>query len=141
MLLAGCSASATASRTEAPARSSGYDFFNTFERISGRDLDWFWHSWYFETWTLDQAIDAVIQRDGEADIVVKDLGNVPMPVRMTVTLDDGSQLSVSRPVDTWLQGYREMTITVTTPARIARVEIDPRPHFPDIDRSNNVWTP
>ncbi len=119
---------------------SPYDFFNTFERISRRDLDWFWHSWYFETWTLDQAIETVIQRDGEADIVVQDLGNVPMPVRMTVTLDDGSRFSVVLPVETWLQGRREMPLTVTTPAPIARVEIDAEHRFPDIDRSNNVWT-
>ena len=48
---------------------------------------------------------------------------------------------MGRPVDTWLQGYREMTITVTTPARIARVEINAERRFPDIDRSNNIWTP
>lgn len=117
-----------------------YDFFNTFERISGRDLGWFWHSWYFETWTLDQAIGAVTQREGEADIVIKDLGNMPMPVRLTVTLDDDSRLSVGLPAETWLQGLREVAVTVTTPARIARVEIDAERHFPDIDRDNNVWT-
>ena len=32
-----------------------YDFFNTFENVSGRDLSWFWRSWFFETWKLDQA--------------------------------------------------------------------------------------
>ena len=48
---------------------------------------------------------------------------------------------MGRPVDTWLQGYREMTITMTKTARIARVEIDAEHRFPDIDRSNNVWMP
>ncbi|HJU87611.1 MAG TPA: M1 family metallopeptidase, partial [Gemmatimonadota bacterium] len=33
-----------------------WDFFATFEDVSGRDLDWFWRSWYHETWLLDQAI-------------------------------------------------------------------------------------
>src|SRR5699024_5629828 len=33
-----------------------WDLFNTFEDISGRDLDWFWRSWYYETWILDQAV-------------------------------------------------------------------------------------
>ncbi len=36
-----------------------YDFWNTFERVSGRDLDWFWNSWYATTWQLDQAVAAV----------------------------------------------------------------------------------
>ena len=117
-----------------------YDLFNTFERVSGQDLDWFWHSWYFETWTLDHAIGGVTQRRGEADILVRDLGNVPMPVRMTVTLDDGTVVNVGLPVEAWLQGRTEMSITVTTPTRVTRVEIDPDMHFPDIDRSNNIWT-
>ena len=45
------------------------DFFTTFERFAEEDLDWFWTSFYFETWTLDQAIDAVTQRDGVAPLV------------------------------------------------------------------------
>ncbi len=117
-----------------------YDFFNTVERVSEQDLDWFWHSWYFETWTLDQAVVGVTQGDGEAHVVVQDLGTVPMPVRMTVTLDDGTIVNVGLPVEGWLQGRREMSISVTAPDRVVRVEIDAEGHFPDVDRSNNVWT-
>ncbi|MDX1548425.1 MAG: M1 family metallopeptidase, partial [Rhodothermales bacterium] len=43
-----------------------YDLFNTFEDAAGRDLDWFWHSWYFETWTLDQAVAGVTMDGGRA---------------------------------------------------------------------------
>ena len=39
-----------------------WDFFNTIERAAGRDLDWFWSSWYYETWQLDHAVrDALHQ--------------------------------------------------------------------------------
>ena len=116
-----------------------YDLFNTFERVADRDLDWFWHSWYFETWTLDQAVVGVTQEGNEARVLVQDLGNVPMPVRMNVTLDDGNQLSVTLPVEGWLQGRREMSASITTQADIIGVEIDPQGYFPDIDRSNNLW--
>ncbi|HYX05935.1 MAG TPA: M1 family aminopeptidase, partial [Bacteroidales bacterium] len=34
-----------------------WDFFRTFDDVSGRNLDWFWRSWYYETWTLDQAVE------------------------------------------------------------------------------------
>ena len=33
---------------------SPYDFFATFEDVSGQDLSWFWRTWFFETWRLDQ---------------------------------------------------------------------------------------
>src|SRR4051812_34978590 len=35
-----------------------YDFFNSFNKLSGKDLSWFWRTWWYETWTLDQAITA-----------------------------------------------------------------------------------
>ncbi|MEX2603122.1 MAG: M1 family metallopeptidase, partial [Gracilimonas sp.] len=49
-----------------------YDMFNTFEDVSGMDLDWFWRSWYFETWVLDQAVASVSQKEGKATIVIED---------------------------------------------------------------------
>src|SRR3954449_3868168 len=36
-----------------------YDFFNSFNSLSGKDLSWFWRTWWYETWTLDQAVGAV----------------------------------------------------------------------------------
>jgi hypothetical protein len=118
------------------------DFFNTFERVSGRELDWFWYSWYDTTWTLDQALDRVAQRGAEVSITVRDEGRVPMPVRLTVTLDDGCTVDRSIPVDVWLEGRTSVTTTVEVgDATVERVEIDADHHFPDVNRQNNVWTP
>ncbi len=116
-----------------------YDLFNTFERVSGRDLDWFWHAWYFETWTLDQAVAAVEPVDGGVRITVEDHGLAPMPVYLTLTLANGTQVRDTIDVDVWLEGRRQVTVTVPTGAAVTRVEIDPDHWFPDIDRTNNVW--
>lgn len=115
-----------------------WDFFNSFERASGRDLDWFWGSWYNETWTLDQAIAQVNPAADGTEIVVENRGNVPMPVRLSVALADGETLEREIPVDTWLTGAT--TTSITVPSNVTRVEIDPDFVFPDIDRRNNVWT-
>lgn len=118
-----------------------YDLFNTFERIADQDLDWFWRSWYYETWTLDQAIERVDVSDGSVTVTIQDLGSVPMPVRLAITLADGQVLTREVPVATWLRGATEATLTIATPGSATRVEIDPEMAFPDIDRSNNVWQP
>ena len=47
-----------------------------------------------------------------------------MPVRMTVTLDSGEVVNVGLAVEGWLQGRREMSVSVTAPDRVVRVEID-----------------
>jgi hypothetical protein len=116
-----------------------WDMFATFERVSGRDLDWFWRSWYYETWTLDQAVASVEENGEGTRIVIEDRGWVPMPVRLTITRADGSVLEEEIPAETWLAGVTTATVTVPPGAAVTKVEIDVPHSFPDIDRDNNVW--
>lgn len=116
-----------------------WDFFASFNTAAGQDLSWFWRSWYYETWTLDQAVGSVTATGAGTEIVVRDLGDVPMPARLTITLADGTTLKREVPVTTWLSGVRTATVTVPRGKTVTRVEIDAEHGFPDIDRTNNVW--
>ena len=127
-------------RNWAYAHPYPHDFFNTFERVSGRDLDWFWRTWYYETWTLDQAVESVSQQGDNVSITIRDHGEAPMPVIVQLTLDDGSTASHRAPVDVWLDGSTTTTMEVRAGRPVVQVEIDPEHHFPDVDRANNVWT-
>jgi hypothetical protein len=117
-----------------------YDFFNAFNTAAGRNLDWFWSSWYREAWTLDQAVASVTDGPAGTQITVEDRGTVPMPARLVVTRQDGSTERREVPVETWLRGARTATVTVPGGSPVVRVEIDPVRAFPDVDRANNVWT-
>jgi hypothetical protein len=115
-----------------------WDLWATFEDVSGHDLGWFWRSWYFETWTLDQAVAGVTTADGATTIVIEDRGRIPMPAHVTITFGDGRSERQVVPVEHWLAGETQATLTVPT-ADVARVEIDASMSFPDADRSNNTW--
>jgi hypothetical protein len=117
-----------------------WDFFNVFERVSGQDLDWFWSSWYYETWVLDQGVDSVTREGDETVITVSDHGFAPMPCRLRITTAQGGVIEREIPVTHWLAG--EVTAHLRIPSsagEVTRVEIDPDRLFPDADRSNNVW--
>jgi hypothetical protein len=116
-----------------------WDLFNTFNDVTGQNLDWFWRTWYYETWTLDQAIEDVRLVDGGTRITIADRGLAPMPVRLTITTADGTIQREEVPVDIWLTGIRSTEIVVSTGSPIVRIEIDTEQVFPDTDRSNNVW--
>ena len=116
-----------------------WDMFHMFESVSGRDLEWFWQSWYYETWTLDQSIASVEPGDDGIRIVIEDLGQVPMPVRLTITREDGEVVDREVPVEHWLAGATTAEVTVSDGAAVVRVEIDAEWAFPDVDRRNNVW--
>ncbi len=116
-----------------------YDFFNSFNSLSGRDLSWFWRTWWYEAWTLDQAIASVVPQGDQLLVTIADNGLAPMPVRLAVTRTDGRVERMEIPVDVWLAGARRTTTLVAGAATVRMIEIDPEQLFPDVDRSNNRW--
>jgi hypothetical protein len=77
------------------------------------------------------------------EVVVRDLGQNPMPAVVAVTSSTGVITEGEVPVEEWLRGAgsRTTTVLVPTSGTVTRVEIDPRGLFPDANRDNNVWTP
>jgi hypothetical protein len=118
---------------------SPYDFFNTFENVSGKDLSWFWRSWFFETWKLDQSIDTVTTDRDSVTIVLDNRGKIPMPVLLAVTRVDGKVDRLTLPPDIWLRGDRRQTVRIAREPVVRSIEVDPDKEFPDLDRSNQVW--
>ncbi len=120
---------------------SPWDFFNTMERFAEEDLDWFWTSYYFETWTLDQAVLSVTPKTaGGAVIRIVDRGLAFFPTSVRVRTQNGMDFVHEIPVEHWLDGNREYEIDVAASAGpVTRVEVDPQGYAPDVDRTNNFW--
>ncbi len=116
------------------------DFFNTFDHVAGRDLSWFWQSWFYRAWPLNQALASVRDDGDSVAITVVDRGLVPMPVPLTISREDGEAQRLVIPVDVWLGGARKATVRVARGTGVVRVEIDPEAGYPDLDRSDQVWS-
>ncbi|HEX5817404.1 MAG TPA: M1 family metallopeptidase [Gemmatimonadales bacterium] len=117
-----------------------YDLWNTFDDVSGQDHDWFWRTWFYETWQLDHAVGSVTENKGAWTVVIDDKGLAPMPAMVRVTRADGNAQEYTVPVEAWLRGAKRYSFKVEGTAAVQKVEIDPDQRFPDIDRSNNTWT-
>ena len=113
--------------------------WNTFESVSGKDLDWFWSAWYQTTWTMDQAVTSVTSSGSNTTITIEDRGRVPMPVHLVITRANGQSERKVVNADVWLAGATTTTVNVTG-TDMTKVEIDPERNFPDLDRRNNMWT-
>ncbi len=84
------------------------DFWNTMNQVSGVDLDWFWRTWYYETWKLDQAIDGVVRTSPDTmAVTIENKGRAPMPVLLVARGAGGTTTSLVVPVDVWLHGREE----------------------------------
>lgn len=118
------------------------DFVRTMDNAAGRDLSWFWRGWIFTTSTIDQSIDNVTQRTQGASniarITLRNLGQMVMPVELTLTLKGGAIQTVKLPVEIWYNGDR-FTYTATTTQPIIAATIDADGFTPDVNPANNGW--
>jgi hypothetical protein len=117
-----------------------WDFFNSIEHAAGVDLDWFWSSWYYETWRLDHAVHDVTAGDDGPVVQIDDHGFVPMPAHIVIETSNGGTLERDIPVSYWLSG--EIVYNIELPASVGeviKVTVDPDELFPDVNRENNVW--
>jgi hypothetical protein len=118
-----------------------WDFFNTMERVSGRDLDWFWFPFWYRTVVLDHELANVTPSANGVQVTVRDIGQAPAPAEIVVTTADGRTTTETIPIERWLNpSTRSVTVTIPVAGTVTRVEIDPERYFPDANRRNNVWT-
>ena len=120
---------------------SPWDFFNTFERFHGEDLDWFWTSFYYETWTVDHAVGDVERLVGGGYVVtIVDEGHAIFPASVRVRTADGGSIEEEIPVHHWLAGNTTYEIRVPASAgAVTRVEVNASGRAPDVDQSDNFW--
>jgi len=120
------------------------DFFRTMEDVSGEDLGWFWRSWVYNNWKLDQAITNVeyVENDPSkgAFITIKNMKEIPMPVTIEITTQSGNKVRKELPVEIWKKNV-SWRFLVETEESFKKVMIDPDFRYPDVDAKNNYWYP
>jgi len=121
------------------------DFKRTAEKISGIQLDWYLNEWIKTKHTIDYAIKKV---EGKSITLVR-VGQMPMPIDISVTYVDGSTDNFNIPLrmmrgekptkaiilKDWAWAYP--TYKFETNKEIKLVEIDPSQLMADINRENN----
>lgn len=114
------------------------DFFNHIENVAGENLSWFWQGWFYGTGNIDLGISAVIPYAGNYVVVLANKGDMPMPVLLEVTYDDGTNERKMLPVEIWERGDT-WNYLLKTDKKVKSVVIDPDKILPDINLGNDSW--
>jgi hypothetical protein len=115
------------------------DFFRTMEEVSGRDLAWFWRSFFFTTAALDQSVESVKQEEGgSAEVTLANLGDAVMPVELQLAYDDGTTELLKLPVEIWYEGNRYV-YHLDPGKTIVSARVNPDGTFPDAVATNDAW--
>ncbi|PZX50520.1 M1 family metallopeptidase [Algoriphagus chordae] len=114
------------------------DFFNHMENVAGENLSWFWQGWFYGTGNIDLGISAVIPYAGNYVFVLENKGDMPMPVLMEITFEDGSTERKMLPVEIWQRGDT-WNYLLKTDKKVKGVVVDPDKLIPDVNLGNDSW--
>ncbi|MBA2406918.1 MAG: M1 family metallopeptidase [Chitinophagales bacterium] len=115
-----------------------YDFFNTFNDASGKDLNWFIKPWFFEAGYPDLAFKDVSFMKDKWKVVVQQKGTIPVPVFLTFILDNNSTLQVNATAEVWKDGKAEFVIEKSLSGKLKEVKLGSS-YIPDVNHKDNRW--
>ena len=129
------------------------------EKESNLELDWFFEYWIGATKTIDYGIKTVEANKKTTDITLYKKGEMPMPLDVLVTLNNGEKYVYYIPLrmmrgekandiedsefvimPDWPWTYPEYQLNIKHMKKdIKSIEIDPSKLMSDYDRSNNKF--
>ncbi|HET7551906.1 MAG TPA: M1 family metallopeptidase [Gemmatimonadaceae bacterium] len=115
-----------------------WDFFNTVNDISGKNLNWFWRSWYFDNSYIDLAVAGVTKSGNGYTVALDNIGGMLPPVDLTVKYTDGSSQTLHQTPAIWEANQKRATVRIPTRKQIASVSLDDGSVFMDADTTNDT---
>ena len=123
------------------------DIKRVAEKVSGIQLDWYLNEWTQTTHTIDYAVRSISNNE----ISLQRIGQMPMPIDLTVTYTDGTKENFYIPLQSMLASkpnsatklnywaWGNPNFTFSAKKEVKKVEIDPSLLMADVDRANNIF--
>lgn len=111
-----------------------YDFFYTFESVSGQDLSWLWEPWFFSFGTVDMSIESF----KKGKLVARKNGVRPVPLTVKVEYEDGSVEEMDAKASVWQKGN---TYEMAIPNSKSVKSISVNSGLPDEEPLDNYYPP
>ena len=115
-----------------------FDFYFTFNKVTGQDLNWFWNPWFFENGYPDLAIDKVATNDGEVEITIRKVGDVPTSVKLKVSYANETSEEFYFNAGIWKDGNEIFITKIKLSDILKEVQLGDL-RIPDSNRENNLF--
>ncbi|PWT99155.1 MAG: aminopeptidase [Bacteroidetes bacterium] len=115
-----------------------WDFFYSFNDISGKNLNWFWNNWYFTNYYIDFAIQKADKTNSGYSVSIQNIGGYVAPVDIVVNYIDGTNESFHQTPGIWEKDQKTAIVNVATKKQVQSIQLKGG-IFMDADESNNSW--
>ncbi len=112
-----------------------WDFFFTFNDVTGQNLNWFWKPYFFEFAKPDLAIKKAGYTGNGFDVTVENKGGLPLGFVVEVKQENGKSIRQTYKANVWKD---TQIFTATFDLQAKPIEVNIYPDFnADIDTTNN----
>ena len=115
-----------------------YDFFYSFHDGTGKNLNWYWSSWFLDFGYPDLSITKVVIDGTNLSVTVKKEGNIPIPLKLTFIYSDSTESVLYKNASVWSDGKDEIIITEKTTKTIEKIKLGDA-HIPDVNHKRNTY--
>lgn len=113
-----------------------YDFFFSINKTTGKNLNWFWKSWFFDQGYPSLGLNDIgIKKERKVEVVKK--GHFPVPVVVEVVFTDGTSEQITKTAEVWKNGEKSVVLSIGGTKEIEKITLG-SPKIPDVDNSDNT---
>jgi len=113
-----------------------WDYFNSFNTATGKNLNWFFNNWFFTNNYLDIAVKGLSA--DKKTITVENLGGFAIPFDVVITYADKSTATVHQTPAIWEKNEKTAKIVLKSTKKIEKIELDGG-IFMDATPENNIF--
>lgn len=115
-----------------------WDYFNSINTATGKNLNWFFNNWFFTNGYNDVAVEKVSRSATGSAITIRNIGGFVIPFDLIINYTDGSSEIIHRTSAFWEGNQKEVVIALKTKKTIKTLKLETG-IFMDADESNNTW--
>ncbi|HTE02268.1 MAG TPA: M1 family metallopeptidase [Mucilaginibacter sp.] len=115
-----------------------WDYFNSMNSGSGKNLNWFFNNWFFTNYYDDLALKAVTKTATGYKVDVKNVGGFVIPFDVKVTYADGTSESFHQTPAVWEKNQKQTSVNIKTTKAVKTAVLD-NGIFMDANESDNKW--
>ncbi|WP_214071968.1 M1 family metallopeptidase [Mucilaginibacter sp. dw_454] len=115
-----------------------WDYFNSMNTGSGKNLNWFFNNWFFTNGYIDLKLESAQAVAGGYKISVANVGGFAAPFDAIVTYADGTTQSTHATSQVWEKDQKHITITIKASKTAKSITLDGG-IFMDATPADNKW--
>jgi hypothetical protein len=115
-----------------------WDFFFTFNQVSGKNLNWLWNNWFFSNNYIDLSINSSTKTALGYQLKIDNVGGMAAPVDVIVTYQDGTSEKFHQAPGIWEKNQKQALVNISTKKPVQSISLDGGIYM-DADESNNIW--